>query len=368
MDETAQLSAVISTLYDAALDPGQWGIALAEARDFVGGAAASIFAKDVAHTRLTVFQHDGRVAPEYVTAYLDRYMALDPANTVHFFSEIEVPVSTVDVIAFDEFHETRFYKEWAKPQGLVDFVTIALEKTPTGAAHFGVFRGAADGIVDEPTRRRMALLAPHVRRAVLIGRTLEVQSAQAVSFAETFDGMSAALFLVQANGRIVHANAAATALLAGSGFVQAAGDRIAFGNARAQQALAEVLARAERGDTAVGNRGVSLHLATRDGAAYMAHVLPLTSGARRMAGSAFAAVAAIFIRRAGLDLPATPEIIARHYGLTPSELRVLLAVVEVGGVPDVAEALGVAETTVKTHLGNVFGKTGTSRQADLVKL
>jgi DNA-binding CsgD family transcriptional regulator len=67
-------------------------------------------------------------------------------------------------------------------------------------------------------------------------------------------------------------------------------------------------------------------------------------------------------------MPATPEIIARHYGLTPSELRVLLAVIEVGGVPEVAEALGIAETTVKTHLGKVYGKTGTARQADLVKL
>ena len=34
----------------------------------------------------------------------------------------------------------------------------------------------------------------------------------------------------------------------------------------------------------------------------------------------------------------------------------------------VAEALGVAETTVKSHLGHVFAKTGTSRQVDLAKL
>ena len=32
------------------------------------------------------------------------------------------------------------------------------------------------------------------------------------------------------------------------------------------------------------------------------------------------------------------------------------------------EALGVAETTVRTHLGRLFDKTGTGRQADLVKL
>jgi DNA-binding CsgD family transcriptional regulator len=49
-------------------------------------------------------------------------------------------------------------------------------------------------------------------------------------------------------------------------------------------------------------------------------------------------------------------------------LRVLMAIVEVGGVPEVAVALGVAESTVKTHLGRLFVKTGAGRQADLVKV
>jgi len=62
------------------------------------------------------------------------------------------------------------------------------------------------------------------------------------------------------------------------------------------------------------------------------------------------------------------EVIAKFYDLTPSELRVLLAIVDVGGVPETARALGVAEATVKTHLHRLFGKTGASRQADLVKL
>jgi len=46
----------------------------------------------------------------------------------------------------------------------------------------------------------------------------------------------------------------------------------------------------------------------------------------------------------------------------------MLAIVEVGGVPEVSEALGVAETTVKTHLSRLFKKTNTNRQAELVKL
>jgi DNA-binding CsgD family transcriptional regulator len=47
---------------------------------------------------------------------------------------------------------------------------------------------------------------------------------------------------------------------------------------------------------------------------------------------------------------------------------VLLAIVEVGGVPEVAEELGIGEATVKTHLHRLFAKTETARQADLVKL
>lgn len=67
-------------------------------------------------------------------------------------------------------------------------------------------------------------------------------------------------------------------------------------------------------------------------------------------------------------MPSAPEAIAKFYKLTPSELRILLAIVQVGGVPETAEALGVAESTVKTHLRRLFDKTGSNRQADLVKL
>jgi DNA-binding CsgD family transcriptional regulator len=69
-----------------------------------------------------------------------------------------------------------------------------------------------------------------------------------------------------------------------------------------------------------------------------------------------------------VDIPSPPEAIARAYKLTPTELRVLLAIVEIGGVPEVAEALGIGDSTVKTHLGRLFEKTGAKRQADLVKL
>src|SRR5206468_2019196 len=109
-------------------------------------------------------------------------------------------------------------------------------------------------------------------------------------------------------------------------------------------------------------------LTARGGGRHVAHVLPLTAGERRRAGSRYGAVAAVFVQKAPLDIPSPHEIIAKQYQLTPSELRVLFAIVHVGGVPEVAEALGIAESTVKTHLQRLFAKTGTERQAELVKL
>jgi DNA-binding CsgD family transcriptional regulator len=76
----------------------------------------------------------------------------------------------------------------------------------------------------------------------------------------------------------------------------------------------------------------------------------------------------LFVRKAELRGPVAPEVIGETYKLTRAELRVLLSIVEFGGIPEVALALGVADTTVKTHLGRLFEKTGARRQADLVKL
>jgi DNA-binding CsgD family transcriptional regulator len=146
------------------------------------------------------------------------------------------------------------------------------------------------------------------------------------------------------------------------------GGRLVANDPQADQSLADTFATAGNGDAAVGVKGVAVPLIARDGERYVAHVLPLTTGTRRQAGTSYAAVAAVFVHKAALDTPSPPEAIAKAYKLTPMELRVLLAIVEVGGVPEVAETLGIAATTVRTHLNQTYHKTGTNRQADLVKL
>jgi DNA-binding CsgD family transcriptional regulator len=76
----------------------------------------------------------------------------------------------------------------------------------------------------------------------------------------------------------------------------------------------------------------------------------------------------VFVHKAAIELPHPPKVIANAYQLTKAELRALLALVQLGGGPEIAEALGVGSGTVKTHLRNLFRKTGAKHQADLVRL
>lgn len=185
--------------------------------------------------------------------------------------------------------------------------------------------------------------------------------------AEALDGLGAALFLVDAAGRIVHANLSGHALLRERTVLRSVAGTLVACQPDAETALRESLAMAA-GVPVSGSRGAVVALAARDSPHYVACVLALAPSGIGRAGTTYAAAAAVFVHRAGLDGSFAHNAIARLYKLTPAEARVLLAIVEVGGVPETAQALGLSEGTVKTHLHRLFGKTGASRQADLVKL
>jgi DNA-binding CsgD family transcriptional regulator/PAS domain-containing protein len=365
MHDPERLSALIGDIYDAALDPTLWGDVLRKAREFVGGYHAALSWKDAVAKRAGSYFDDGDMVPSYRQLYFDKYVKFDPFTTAQFFAEIGEPKSIFEVLPYSEYVETRVYKEWARPQGLVDAVMALLDKSATSVGFFVVFRHE---FADDETYRRMRLVVPHIRRATFIGKVIDLKRAEAASLADTLDGVSAGMFLVDATGRIVHANAAGHTMLKEASVLRAEGTRLIAIDAQADQTLADTFATAGSGDAAVGIKGIAVPLLARDRERYVAHILPLTSGARRRAGASYAAVAAMFIHKAALDTPSPPEAIAKAYKLAPMELRVLLAVVEVGGVPEVAEALGIAESTVRTHLQRTYNKTGVNRQVDLVKL
>ena len=365
MKEDQGLTQLIGDIYDAALDSSRWTSVLAKIACYAGGQAAGLLSKDSISKTGNIHYQSG-VDPYFVRLYAETYWKFDPVASLPD-CELEQIVSVPDLVPYDEFRAGRFYREWAQPQGWIDAANAVLEKSATSCAYLSVVRNEASGMVDDEMRRRMQLVVPHVRRAVRTGKVIDLSQAEAATFADILDGLSPAIYLIDADGLIVHGNAAGRAVLDKGDLLRGVHGRLTAIDPQVDQALHAAFVAINK-DAETGGKGRALPMKGRAGERYVAHVLPLTAGENRKAGAASNAVAALFVRKAELEAEPSSEVIGRTYKLTPTELRVLRAIVNVGGVRQVAGNLGVADTTIKTHLGRLFEKTGVSRQADLVKL
>jgi len=354
-------SDLVEAIYDAGLQPALWNDVVVRINAFVGGRACGLFSKD-SISKFGVTHYYCGADPRFIQLYSETYSKFDPLTILPRFGQV---VSIPDLVRFDEYRRGRFYQEWLRPQGCIDAANVVLENSNASCP---VLMTVLSGkrMIDDDMRRRVAMIVPHAHRALMINRAIESRQSEAMAFTDILNGLSAGIFLVDANCRIVHANSAAEEMLGADDFLRALGGHLVARDAKANQALRKTFAAG--GDHLSAATAIALPLTAHDGGRYVAHILPLKALVRGGNGAACKAVAALFVRRVELHSGCYGELIARSFELTPAELRVLVAIVEIGGVPETAENLGIAETTVKTHLHRVFAKTGASRQADLVKI
>src|ERR1700704_7160112 len=97
LDDQQRLSDLIGVLYDAAIDPSQWGCAIERAATFVGGTGAALINKDVG-ARNAVSQHEFGFQRLPVALFEPIYAAAEP----HFLGDIEQPIATPDLIPVAE--------------------------------------------------------------------------------------------------------------------------------------------------------------------------------------------------------------------------------------------------------------------------
>jgi len=364
-EPTAQeLSEVLDSIYDAALDPDAWPRALQRAGTFLACGCGIIASVDALHLDSSPVFHWG-----YEERFLQSLSETAKANGLLRKSlrrDVCEVIAGRDVVEFQQYAASEAYERWAKPQGIVDVLQTILDRTATSVVVAGFSRLEHQGAADAQGRKRLTLLAPHLRRAFLIGKTIDMQRLRAAALAEAMDGLAAGIFLVDDEMHLIHANASAQALLS-RGVLQAAGGVLRAPDGKAARMLgASVAAAARRAIDLPLDRTMIPLGGSQEG--FAAYVLPLGTGRRHMPGRAQPAAAAVFVRGTAIAYPAPVQAISQMYRLTPAESRVLLLILEIRGVPAVAAILGLAEATVKTHLRSIFRKTGTASQAGLVEL
>ncbi|MET0529651.1 MAG: helix-turn-helix transcriptional regulator [Microvirga sp.] len=305
--------------------------------------------------------------PEYLQLYHERYAALNPLFPAALFLEVGKVHAISDIMPIDEFRESRMYREWVRPQGLLDSLYTNLERTAMGGIAMSVNGEESNGLFDDAARARFALLVPHLRRAAGIGGLLHFHKENESALSSTLDRLSTAVLLVTAEGRLVYVNSRADAMLLSGEFLRATNGRLVAVEPGAERQLRAAIAAAAQGDADLDVKGIAILLAESGDTSQVARVLPLTSGERRGMLDHKAAVA-IFVHQTKLGVPAPLEVMAKLYKLTAGEMRVLAAVAETSGVENMAMKLGISAATVKTHLQSLFAKTGVRRQSELIKM
>jgi DNA-binding CsgD family transcriptional regulator len=124
---------------------------------------------------------------------------------------------------------------------------------------------------------------------------------------------------------------------------------------------------AAEGDARLGRRGLAIPAVRKLGAPIVAHVMPLENRTGR-SGLPLRAVAAVFVAEDDEVPKLEVDAVSLLYGLTPMEARVFELIVKGHTTKEMAAALSIAQSTLKTHTLRLFDKTGRRRRSELVRL
>lgn len=174
------------------------------------------------------------------------------------------------------------------------------------------------------------------------------------------------VLIVDGEGRLTFANDAAEALMAQKDGLRRSGampgaTRLAD-TLRLQAAIEHVIANPDPRGVTGPAPVVALHRGDRR--PLMAAVVPSEPGP----GGDAAAGAVVYVFDPDQDLRPLIEPACKLYGLSPVETRLTCLMADGATITDAATRMRIREQTARSYLKQVFMKTGTNRQAELVWL
>lgn len=177
------------------------------------------------------------------------------------------------------------------------------------------------------------------------------------------DLLTISIIVTDGEGRILYTNIHGGTLLAQGPSLRNCMGRISAANPKSSLELRIAISECAAGNLPKANPfGIPVPILSEYGPDLTVWVLPLPRSAN---GKGFRR-AAIFIRHNADAF--SGELFARRFGATPAELRVLEMLLKGMTTEEISASLNISDNTVKTHLKNLFAKTGSSRQADLLRL
>jgi DNA-binding CsgD family transcriptional regulator len=252
-----------------------------------------------------------------------------------------------------------YYQEFLRPAGYFwhanlaltngrdEFVELSLKRRPEAGPYQRTEVGLIDAAVPD------LLVAARIAKYTL--------DAEARGMARRLEQRGTPVFELDSRGRALSCHSVVDDA---TGPLRVIGRRLVASDRAAQPALDRAIARV----LAVPGANAVVLLTGPQGGRWFLQILPVPGRARDI----FLSAAALAVLIDGDELP--PRLrqdaatLAQAFALTDREAAVACLLAEGAAPADVARRLGMQVGTVRVHLRNIFAKTGTNRQAELVAL
>lgn len=263
---------------------------------------------------------------------------------------------------------TDFYNDFCKPWGTCELVSLKVCDDSDRTAlqtHLSFFRNEGDGHFDDSAKRLLLDLWPHIQRAVHTYWRLEKAREAEVTGSGLLDSIPSAIFVLWSNGNVDYANPAGISLLRDFG-ERGAGERMintlpGMLHGELRDALCQCSIGLSYGRAAFATNRAGSRVRLRLSFTPIVNDPVFTS-----LWPNSCALITVDQENADKDVQRRLQLFCVSYRLSKKESEVLALLIKGWDVPAVADALGLAYSTARTHVASILGKTQSSRQTELL--
>ncbi len=233
--------------------------------------------------------------------------------------------------------------------------------------YLGLRRVPAAGAFRPEEIAQFRRLVPHVQRSFKVWRRFGRTVAMQETAEESVNALPIGVIIVARGGRILHENDAAREILSAGDGLCLDGDRVDVVEADERQRFHDFIASAAGSNGRAGEARAFLSVTRQSGQKPLSVVIsPVRS--RTEALSIDRPTAILFVSDPTRRTEMRKERLMRLYTLTGAEARVAAHLAEGRRLDEISRLLGISDNTIRTHLKRIFTKTGTERQAELVRM
>jgi DNA-binding CsgD family transcriptional regulator/PAS domain-containing protein len=351
--------------YDAAFDASLWPTALNRIADSLAATSGAAIVSYNSRTRRRAILYP-RSSPEYIRSFLEYWCPHCPILGYGKNQPIATVMTPEMFVSREEYCSTEIFNEWFKPQRAEAMMASKLLLEGPVSMFLALMRPYSNGDFEETEIRLFAALISHLQRAVQLQLRLAGLEGPSEGSAAILNRLPQGVLLVDAHARVLFANLAAENLLrARTGLFLGPDGLRAEGPAETRR-LRKTIADCAGPSDEIGGAGGRIRLSREDRAPLIVLVIPQRSRFGWI--DVVRPRATLFITDPEQTTVPRGQNLREDFSLTPAEAALALEILKTDGLKAAANRLGISLATAHTHLAHVFDKTGTRRQAELVRV